>query len=45
MSKFKVGDKVRFTDNYLHEHYPSLFPEAGTIGIIRSFAEWPIVDK
>lgn len=31
MNTFKVGDKVRFTDNYLHEHYPSLFPEAGTI--------------
>lgn len=44
MSKFKVGDKVRFTDNYLYEHYPSRFPEAGTIGIIRSFAEWPIVE-
>lgn len=44
MSKFKVGDKVRFTDHYLHKNYPDRFPEVGTTGIIRSFAEWPIVE-
>lgn len=35
MSKFNVGDKVRFIDNNLHEDILNHYPKVNTIGIIR----------
>lgn len=34
MSKFKVGDKVRFTDAECHRSDPRFYPPVGTIGTI-----------
>lgn len=34
MSKFKVGDKVRFVGEGLHKNYPERYPEIGTIGVV-----------
>ena len=36
MSKFKVGDKVRFTDAECHRSDPCYYPPVGTIGTIVS---------
>lgn len=49
MSKFKVGDKVRFIGEGLHKNYPERYPECGTVGIVvmvnenGGWIQWPQV--
>lgn len=48
MTKYKVGDKVRFVDKCAHVNYPFHCPEIGTIGTVRDvgndeeiWIQWP----
>lgn len=47
MTKFKVGDRVRFIDEDAHLRFPRYYPAVGTIGIVYEaedegyYVEWP----
>lgn len=45
MSKFKVGDKVVFTNAQKHETVSQFYPVVGTVGTVVKIDEHPIAEK
>lgn len=45
MSKFKVGDKVVFTNAKKHETISQFYPVVGTVGTVKTIDEHPIGEK